>query len=207
MSNPSMDYTSPMLIVLLILFGGSSYALTPTEAETHRLSEEIARLSQKAAWSGVDRNYEALMALKDADISAQAHLHGAHAAQALGDIDLANTRATRALSASRSDPKTLQEASEWVADFMINFGEVKIELSVAYRGDPIIRPRDPVFAPRTRAVLDRASEQLAEHRVFQGSIPNGRYEIGDQSFDVYGGPVVKVFVKPVKGNRKPTVKP
>ena len=202
-----MDYTSLMLIALLLLLGGTSYALTPTEAETHRLSEEIARLSQKAAWSGVDRNYEALMALKDADIGARAHLHAAHAAQARGDIDTANVRANRALAASTTDPKTLQEASEWVADFLINFGEVKIELSVAYRGDPILRSRDPVFDPRTRIVLDHVSQQLAEHRIFHGSIPNGRYQIGGQSFDVYGGPVVKVFVKPVKGNRKPTPEP
>ncbi|MCB9679548.1 MAG: hypothetical protein H6737_30865 [Alphaproteobacteria bacterium] len=187
-----------MLLLLSVLVAPPALAApNPREAEALRLTEEITRLSEKTAWAGVERKYEQLLELKNVDVNSFTHLQAAHAAQARGDIATANVRANRAIKAAKSDPDTLEKASAWVADFLVNYGEVQIELSVAYRGDAIVESRDPVFAPKVRAILGFATERLAADRTFTGYLPIGRYKVGDETFDVDGSSV-KVFVKPVK---------
>ncbi|MEZ4319525.1 MAG: hypothetical protein R3F61_18560 [Myxococcota bacterium] len=189
-----------MALLLALVFESAALAgPSPAEAEVLRLTEEIARLSQKTAWPGVERKYEALLEIKKVRISAETHLHAAHAAQARGDIATANIRANRALTAAESDPASVQKASEWLADFLVNYGEASLELSVAFKGEPTIESRDPVFSPKVRTILAFASSELSANRVFQGYLPIGRYKVGDEVFDIDGGPARKVFVKPVKG--------
>ena len=58
-----------------------------SEAEAHRLSEEMAKLAERSAWPGVARAYDALVAISGAELSVEDHLLGAHAYQTVGDVN------------------------------------------------------------------------------------------------------------------------
>jgi hypothetical protein len=180
-------------IALGVAFSGNAGDV----AEGNRLTAEITRLAERTVWSGVERNYAKLLKVKRYDIPPATHLIAAQAAQERGDIRTASMRVERAMAAASEDPDALQKASEWWADFMVNYGQARIELSVAFRSDPIVHSRDPVFAPKVRTILDFASKQLMSERVFDGYLPIGRYRIGAEDFDI-AGERVEVFVRPLK---------
>lgn len=165
------------------------------DAEAYRLHAELDRLSQKRAWSGVDRTYDRLVALKDVTIRTSAHLAGAQAAMERGDIRAAWDRAQRAAAAA-SGPEDLEKASSWIADFYVNYGEVSIECSVAFKDKLELVSRDASFNPVNRVVLEHVQQQLDADRTFVGYLPMGRYSVAGWEFEIIGGPLVKVFVKP-----------
>lgn len=171
----------------------------PSDAEVKRLDHEMTRLAQKGTWKGVDRKYAELELLKKVEIPGRLHLLGAQAARHLGDMTAAHDRATRALSADPLDTELVDEASRWLADFLVNYGEVAIELSVAFVGAPRLVALDgAAFDPKVQQAMTLVEERLQRDRKFRGFIPLGRYRVGDTGFDVYGGPCVDVFVKPAK---------
>ncbi len=181
-------------MILLFLF--HAWAGT-AQAEVQRLDQEMAHLAQRAIWKGVDRKYRQLMELKGAKVPGRLHLLGAQAARQLGDLGAAHERAQRALEADPSDGETVEEASRWLADFLVNYGEVRIVLAPDFTGRPTITSIDGFgFDPRLRQVLASAEAELASTRRYEGFIPLGRYRIGSTRFDIFGGPRVDVVAEP-----------
>ena len=173
-------YAHSMIALLALVLTAPAVASSRAErdAEAYRLSTEIERLGQKLAWQGVERKYVSVMALHNVQIHTNVHLLGAHAALTRGDIRTAWERAQRATSSAET-PEEVEEAAIWTADFWVNYGEVEVELSVAYTGVATITERDGgSFSPKTSLALKHANAQLAELRMFSGFLPMGRYAVG-----------------------------
>lgn len=188
------------MITTLLLFLGPFAHAGPNDAEALRLSDEIVRLAQKTAWTGVERKYGELESLKKVEVSGHVHLLGAQAARQRGDVAAAYVRAQRALQVDPSDQEVVDEASRWLADFLVNYGQVEIQLSVGFKGEPTVQALDGAgFNPKIRQSMAVVETHLVRDRHYAGFLPLGRYRIGQTDFDIYGGPKVEVFVKPVKG--------
>jgi hypothetical protein len=175
------------------------------EAELNRLSAEMARLAQKSAWAGVERKYAELLLLKRVEIPGSLHMLAAHAARERGDAVAAYERATRAKEADPNDLEMVEEASRWRNEFLILYGKVAIDLSVAFKGEPRIEALDGAgFDPTVRTALARADDALRADRSFVGYLPIGRYRLGDTRFDIVGAELEKVFVKPARPTARTT---
>ena len=152
-------------------------------AEYERASYEMHRLANRNAWKGVERFYERCVET-GADLTAQDHLAGAHAASARGDIDETRERLMKAhkLEESRS-------TIEWLYRIDQSYGTVVLEDERKRRPDLAIR-RAP-FMPDAQAAVARAVEQLASEGRFEGRLPVGAYTYGDIEFTVEAGETVE----------------
>lgn len=192
-------YSTFVLVSMIQLLLLAPPALAGRDAELTRLSEEMTRLAQKTAWAGVERKYDEMTTLKRVVIPGRIHLLAAHAARERGDAAEASRRAELALQVEPTNEELVEEASRWIADFLVHYSPAAIELSVAFRGEPKLVALDgDGFDPKVRNALKVVNERLLAERAFEGFLPLGRYQIGDTLLEVYGGPLAKVFVKPVR---------
>lgn len=154
------------------------------QAEAIRLVEEMQRLSQRTAWSGVERQFDKLEKLKGVEIPADAYLLGAKSAQATGNIAAARKRAEKAIGYAGKDIATLTAASQFLTEFDILNGPVRIDVPSQMEQIPVLRSAQPVFDPGQRAALEHANQDLTTNRGFSGYLPLGQYQIGSTPFDV-----------------------
>jgi len=164
------------------------------EAEAQRLSQEIGRLANRNAWAGVARGYAALIEVPGAQLTVQHHLLGAHAAQSAGDVNVVWTCLNRALEV---DPRH-EDALMWWATLLANYGEVSLKVPKRYNGEAALIGQDFSFNPEHVRVFQAAQAALDENRSYTGLLPLGRYQLGAQKFEIIGGPLVEVKLKPQK---------
>jgi len=179
---------------LLLLPSASQGGRAEDAAEARRLSEELTRLANRNAWSGVGRSYAALRAIPGAEVTVEQHLLGAHAAQAAGDINDVWLCLNRALAI---DPRH-ENALMWWATLLATYGEVALKVHRRYEEQALLVGQDFAFNPEYVRVFQAAQAALDEDRSYTGLLPLGRYQLGHEKFEIIGGPLVEVTLKPQK---------
>lgn len=160
----------------------------PDSAEVVRLREEIVRLAQKNAWTGVERLYGQLLGM-DAQLGCDVHLYAAQAAMSDGRATLAFRRLQRMQEPAPTDDPSVRTAwdtgSRELASLQQQFRFVAIH--VAPPAEPTLARPEAPFAQLERDAIARASETLSASRTFRGLLPLGGYVIGGEPVTVEPG--------------------
>ena len=186
-----------LLLSLLLLGPTVVFAGEVEEAEHRRLNEEMQKLAQRNAWTGVERNFQDLLALqkKGEVISYDEWYLGAQAARALGDMTSCRNRLASAVKVEGTE-----DAISWMEQIDASYHPVDLktvdreaEASLVIKGMP--------FAPDQRAAVEFAQQKVETERQFVGLLPAGEYTFtsGDvsQTFTVVvGGDPVLVKLTP-----------
>lgn len=175
---------STLLLLIPLAFAGGK---DTRDAEVIRLYEEMMRLAQRTAWGGVDRQYGKLEDLKNVEVPAKAHLLGARAAQSAGDINDARTRAQRAIEASGTDIELLTEASQFLTEFDVLNGPIRLTVPRSLETVPSVRVAAGPTSPSQARALKRINDTLNAERAFRGYLPMGRYAFGGTPFEILPG--------------------
>jgi len=148
-------------------------------AEYQRVSTEIIRLSERNAWSGVERDYQAVIG-DTLNATAQVHLIGAQAARQRGDITEARTRLRRAAALADRTP----EVTDWLTHIdstyapVLLLGDVgKVHLSVAQMP----------FTPEHAGAIRFAIAQVDDTGQYDGLLPEGTFTFGGVALSVRPG--------------------
>lgn len=150
---------------------------TAEEAEMARLMEEMDKLADKNAWTGVERAYTKAVALGDPGFDA--HLFGAQSARALGMTFDAVRRLQRA--------RTLQDDDGVRADLeALEAAFARVKITSEREENPALTPATMPFAPDQRASIEYAQATFAETGAFTGMLPMGTYTLGDTTFTLDG---------------------
>lgn len=173
----------------------ASMALADPASEHERLGEELRRLAQRNTWSGVDRTYRDLVALR-IPLPPSEHLLGAQAALASGETLLAYWRLRRAeeppADAAPSELEAVATAGGDRRAIETRYGLVS--LSVGEGAVPVLYRDDMPFAPQERDAIVAAQKHVSATRAFRGLLPAGTYRLDDASFTVLPGPAWNVVV-------------
>lgn len=167
------------LAVTLTVGVDTAYA-QDNRAERLRISEEMKKLAQRNAWTGVERKYAELGDL-NIDLPADDHLLGAQAARFLGKTFEVYTRLSRAFQIN-DDAEVLSEMET------IDSGFGRIRLDGSERFLPKIEPAVMPFAPDARKSIEWANEVMSNTGSFEGMLPAGDYKVACQEFTVVTGP-------------------
>jgi hypothetical protein len=199
-----------LLVVFTLLFVGlgsvQAVAAECDNAERMRLEEEMRKLSQRNAWSGVERSYEKLEGMGGCVLPFDIHHLGAESARYLGKVWEQYQRLSRA---KELDPK------EVILDGLMgidnNYG--RIDIKGSERRPPELTRAAMPFAPDQRKAIEWAQTVIANTGKFHGMLPAGDYQVAAMDFNVAAGQgandefplvdVTKVKVKPVKGEGRP----
>ena len=92
-----------LLFAAALQLAPPALAASADQAEYTRLSQEIERLSQKGAWSGVERAFQTCLEM-GLPLDHEDYVSGAHAARARGDVEAARDRLKAAGMTARSQP-------------------------------------------------------------------------------------------------------
>lgn len=167
-----------MILLLCAAFAGRA-----NEAEADRLTEEIAMLEGRGAWSGVDRAYRRALET-GVGLDPSVHVAGARASLQAGDADTARERLLSAYEVER-DPDLLQ----WLTTFSREYSRLHV------RVDPgtSLEIERKHFDPDRARIVDRAAEVIAATQRFDGLLPVGRYRLGSYWFRIEpdGADIVK----------------
>ncbi len=157
-------------------------------AEAARISDELERLAQRNAWSGVDRLYRKLEAL-GVDPTLEDYMHGAYAARELGDVLIVRTRLKAAARSHQS-----KEIVEWLWKIDNTYGRVEL-VSVPQRSTTLEAAVMP-FDPDQRKAVEAAIASVGDNGVFVGMLPEGEFSFSGQQFKVEPGISVRIEVSP-----------
>jgi hypothetical protein len=176
-----------LLANVLLGVGASVACLVPDaalaqdkQAERLRLEEEMKKLAQRNAWTGVERNYEALLAL-GIDLPFDDHAVGAQAARSLGKTLEVYERLQRARKIKET-PEIVQEMEA------IDSSYGRVDLKGSERFLPQVTPAVMPFAPDQRKSIEWATQVMTNTGSFRGMLPLGDYKIVCQAFSVVSGP-------------------
>jgi hypothetical protein len=162
-------------------------------AEYLRLSTEIRSLSDRNAWTGVERAYVAAAATLQ-PLSYRDHVAGAAAAGARGDAATARQRLHLA-HRLREDRKIV----EWLWALDTDYGRVELTSALGVLLHPTQRPFDPSQARAVRF----AAQSVAQSGLFVGLLPVGAYRLGDEEFQVQAGTsAVQVHTEVFRGRMR-----
>lgn len=174
-----------MLLLSLLLLLAPVYASPPgddavaerteSEAEYLRLHQELERLLERSAWTGVERTYQKLELLGER-LSYEDYLAGAHSARAVGDITSMRARLIEA-----NKLRTEREVIEWLADFDEHHAFVDLQ---GDRGRVSLERGALPFDPHQVAAIQFAMEVVDETGTFQGYLPEGPYTFGGIEMNV-----------------------
>jgi len=178
-------------------------------AEVVRLVEEMTKLAQRNAWTGVERDYRTLESMGDEafnlipkELSSAASIHqlGAQAASAFGETQLYQTRLWRAKMSLESGPindKALQSIIQSLDAIDKAYGTVVIapqstptsnrERKRLQGHGPELMPVVQPFAPDQRRSIETAAKTLKDTGYFTGLLPAGNYTVAGQPFTVTAG--------------------
>ena len=187
-----------MSLIALLLLVNPALAGSRHQAEAIRLYEEIDRLAQKNAWSGVERNYRHLLQLEvdwGIPVPLEQHLLAAEAARSMGDVNARWRRLSRAKIRSPVHPRVL----EGMAEIFAYYGVVQLKVSKRWEGPVELVAKDMPFEPDRVNAIQAARKALAEERRFHGLLPLGRYMLGPVPFGIVGAEEFKVVLKPGAG--------
>lgn len=180
---------APVLLGVLLAFGGAVAIdlIAPVEAEAQdktaerlRLEEEMKKLAQRNAWSGVERKYGELTAL-NVELPFDDHQLGAQAARYLGKTLEQYERLMKARKL-KSTPEIEQELQA------LDGAYGRVELKGSERFLPQIVPAVMPFAPDQRKSIEWATTVITNTGSFKGMLPRGEYKVACQDFTVVVGP-------------------
>ncbi len=196
-----MKLVAVSLLALLALAGPAHAGKAEQRAEINRLLQEIDKLAEKNAWSGVERAYLKLVSLdrRSEKMDHDVHLLGATAAQARGDSWAVYQRLERAQRV-----ESREQTLVWLATLKATNTRVKLEVSPLVRGELPLETIDAITDPTQVTVLQAAQAALNEKRYFEGLLPMGRYRFGDKRFDLYGQDVVELTLWPGENQQGPS---
>lgn len=160
------------------------------EAERQRLLEEMQQLARRQLWEGVEKKFQASLAL-GVPLSFDEYLTGALAARGLGDVQAAYDRLREA---ARIRPD--KDVVDWLWNIDQQYGRVEL-LTVPPRSVDLSVEVMP-FAPDQRAAVDFAVRKLKEEGSFRGLLPQGAYALQGQRFTVDPGLSIHLEVSPRK---------
>jgi hypothetical protein len=171
------------------------------------LGEEITKLAQRNAWTGVDRTYKQLEGMGEDAFGllpdpAAIHQFGAAAARARGDMEQYRARLWREKTVldsavGRIDDTTLSGVIQELSDIEKIYGAVRIaprsmpksKRKQAELQGPELKPVEVPsgFDPASRRSIEFAANEIRTEGSFAGLLPPGEYTLGDQSFTVVAG--------------------
>lgn len=177
---------------MIALFLALALAGTPAEeAEASRLSDEVVRLAQKGAWSGVERSYASLRKLP-VELGAQVHALGAEAALHAGDVGSALARWELAYDV---------EANEAFVERYTSLRNAHAEVYLEGEGASLVPVQTP-FSPQAQAAVGFAARLVAEEGRFHGWLPAGDYVFGGRMVELTAGQRVRVILQPMRNRRR-----
>ena len=180
-----------------------------------QLTDEIIKLAQRGAWTGVDKAYKKLESMGDEGFNlipkgltsaANIHTQGALAADALGEMKLKQTRLWRARKAMENagvsmDAQAFVENTNDLKAIDMAYGSVciaprtepkteKERKRLQGRGPELARIKQPgeqLFAPGQLRSIEAAAKVIQQEGSFDGLLPAGSYTLAGQSFTVNAG--------------------
>ncbi len=160
-------------LALLLSLQPAALAGTVEAAEHQRLQEEMQKLATRNAWTGVERNFEALLELeaKGEALEFDDYYLAAQAAQAMGDMTACRNRLELAQRLEPSD-----EVDNWLANINLNYSFVKISFERSVKEHALAREAMP-FAPEQRKTIEVAQVRLEENRAYDGLLPVGESKV------------------------------
>ena len=186
-----------MATFLMLLSPTMVWAGEVEKAEHRRLSEEMDKLAQRNAWTGVERNFQELLALqkKGEVLTYEEWYLGAQAARALGNMAACRERLAEAVKVDGKD-----EAVSWLEQVDSTYVSVDLK-TVDREATASLSIGGMPFAPDQRAAVEYAQAQVADQRQFVGLLPPGDYTFvsGDvsETFSLAaGGEGVQVKLTP-----------
>ena len=165
------------------------------QAEYRQHHDELVKLASKNRWEGVERHYQALLEL-GLEVQAEDHLHGAHAARALGDAAAMLERLQSAQSLAPS-----QETQSWIDEVHSGWTQVSLGTNPATPGVELQCRRKP-FAADQRAAIEHAQSVVAETGGFQGWLPPGNYRFAGAKLSLEAGQSTELVQDMAWGGKK-----
>jgi hypothetical protein len=190
--------TTLLLAALLSCLAGPAWAKDVAEAEHERLSEEMKQLAERRVWSGVERNYQELVAL-GVPLTLEDYLQGAYAARELGQVKAVHERLT---AAAKLKPR--KDVVDWLWDIDNNYGVVELVATTGRHAE--LSAAEMPFDPNQRKCVEQAIERARDDNTFVGMLPKGEYTFAGQKFTVEAGLSVRIEVSP-KQRRQGLVEP
>ncbi|MBT3221908.1 MAG: hypothetical protein HN348_22770 [Proteobacteria bacterium] len=200
-----MAFSTIRTVVATLMIGGlMPPALAMAEcdnAERLRLEEEMRKLSQRNAWSGVERSYTSLEKMPGCVLPFEDYYLGGQSARYLGKVW---EMYQRLMLAKEIDPQ------EGILDSLMgvdaNYGRVDIKGSE--RRPPELTRGVMPFAPDQRKAIEWAQTVIENTGRFEGMLPAGDYDVGGNPFSVAAGQdFVEILVgKPPKAAKEPKVR-
>lgn len=151
-------------------------SVSADRGEYQRLTEEVARLAAKNAWSGVERTFLALQAT-GFPLSFEDWVAGAQSARTLGDA-----RATRERLEAAKTLREDRSVIDWLWNLDTQFGKVSLAC------DPgsyiTLIPKQTPFDPDQMRAIEHARAEIHDRCFFDGLLPAGQYEFYNRTIDV-----------------------
>lgn len=165
---------------------------TAAASEVTRLTQEITRLAQKNAWTGVERTYGQLVSY-GLPIDPGVHLTAAEAARSAGNMSGYRERLELGRAA---DPAQVEAA---LSSIDASYGTLHVtskkrdQVQVAWAGPP-------PFQPDLAAAIATAVDTANASGNFHGLVPAGAYTINGETVEVQAGGTASW--SPAKGKKK-----
>lgn len=171
------------LLLFCVALSTFAFAGAREEAELERYVTDIASLSERQAWDGVERSYEKVLELPGVEVPREVHMNAALAARSVGNMGAVVERLERAQKVEAED-----ETAAWLNEINESYGRVTLTVPKGVVLVPEVMP----FAPDQRLQVESAGKALVEEGHFDGMLPVGKYTLGGVGFEVVAGISAKV---------------
>lgn|GEM_PF-2622522 len=174
------------LVCFLMVAGGTTHAAdgkkcdAAAKAEVNRLGDELRKGLQKGNYQQAARGYESMVGTTCALAEAH-HSLGAQAYYGLGNI-------TSGVAAQRNGGA---EESKQATETLKSYGSVKIKNRGKSKRE-LKKTDDAPFDPTQRKAIEFAQSKVQADGEFEGYLPEGKYEISGDAFQVEAGKEVSV---------------
>ncbi len=157
------------------------------EAEAYRLHQEIGKLAQRNAWSGVERTFLALVEV-GLPMTLEDYQLGGLAAMQRGEMLEAKIRLQKARQAGEpvlAAGSPYQEVERTLEELDSRYGMVHLMAL----GDalPVLVRDDAPFSTNEKQAITWARQRVSENRAFMGLLPIGGYRLDSALFTVEAG--------------------
>jgi hypothetical protein len=168
----------------LDVFGKSQKKTAQESAEATRLENEMTKLADKAAWSGVDRTYENWKKVRDENDNTKWPIYqlAAHAAMMLGKAASRYFRLWTALALLKLAQGPSEQHDKMNKEIKI-LGDkwALVDIRLTRKSDASLVPVPSIDARLGGSeAINLAQEKLRTDRKFAGLLPLGGYTIGGQ---------------------------
>ncbi len=157
----------------------------PAQAEMMRLTQDLSSLAKRQHWQGVERVYERILAIQDAQPHYEVHRLAADASRAKGDMAATLDRLERAAAL-----EAREEDLQFMAALRENYGFVILETTP--RRPATLSVDQMPFPPDQRLQIKSAMVACDKEGYFRGMLPIGMYRLENKVFEVTRGVTIQV---------------